>query len=88
MPYIKPETRKWFDDTLAQLRRSIEAHGENKGAITYCVYKLVHSIYVYDGARYETLSNGASIFNDCAAEWYRDVLGPYEESKRIENGGM
>ena len=87
MPYIKSEKRPVLDGLITTLY----SHCDSKGEINYCITKLVH-LWVLgitpDSMRpgYDLRSLGHSVLQDAAAEYYREVMGPYEDQKKKVNG--
>lgn len=85
MPYIKQETRKYFDTQLEDIASRLR----DKGDLTYCLYKLC-SLHLKQFAKssYTTLSMIMSCLEDAKLEWYRQRMAPYEDIKIKENGGI
>jgi len=87
MPYITQERRDDFVDGLSRLRP--KSVGELNFLVTALVHKYVISkldILEAGGSRYEVLSDGLRALRDAASEYYRDILGPYED-KAVEKNG-
>ncbi len=84
MPYITQDRRDVFDSALAQLAGKVQ----NEGELNYCIYKLSRLIILRIGESYSNLSMCSSAMEHAKLEWYRKVLGPYEDEKIRENGDI
>ncbi len=84
MPYITPDRREFFDETLKQLAGEVQ----NQGELNYCIYKLSRLIIDRIGKSYSSLSMCSSAMEHAKLEWYRKVLVPYEDEKIRENGDI
>jgi hypothetical protein len=93
MPYVEQDIREFLDETidgLAEDARSISSPGNWRGVMNYIISRLAVGIVMNhpDGVRYATLSDMHAAMNDAAAEWYRRVMGPYEDSAAEKNGDV
>ncbi len=88
MPYIKKEIRdflaKWLDGLDVNLVQLTQKGKKNNGIITYVIYKIL--IDVYSNGNYEVKSNALKVLESAKLEFYREVLGPYEEKAKKRNG--
>lgn len=92
MPYIKEEFRADYDkliDTLVDRLMCAKYH-EGKDAVkghhNYVMYRLAKNLAERLGVRYHTLQDIMGTFDCCKLEFYRRVIGPYED-KAIEKNG-
>lgn len=90
MPYIRPGTREYFDPRISELDINPEM---TKGDINYVlstvVAKWVAARAEWAGRlSYDIASDGHSVLQDAAAEFYRRVVAPYEDQKIAENGDV
>lgn len=86
MPYVKPKQRESLNPKIDELF----GQGLTKGEVNYCITRLVH-LWVLDVGRtnrlsYAVLSEGHSVLQDAAAEYYRAVMAFPESLKADENG--
>lgn len=80
MPYINEIRRRFFRD-----------HGYepiNAGDLNYGISKLVDCYLKAHGVRYETLNAVTGALESAKLEFYRRIVGPYEDQKRFENGDV
>ena len=87
MPYIEKDRRRALDPLIANLvkeLRKIPAE-DLDGEINYVVTKLLKSSY---GLRYHALNRAIGVLECSKHEFYRTVVGPYEEQKRRERGDI
>ncbi|MDP2662264.1 MAG: hypothetical protein Q8R28_16190 [Dehalococcoidia bacterium] len=85
MPYIKPEQRPALDTTMDPLLdhiRSLPVE-EQDGAINYVVTRMLKSVYP---SRYFHFNRALGVLAAVSHEFYRVVVGPYEDEKLRENG--
>jgi hypothetical protein len=99
MPYIKKETRELYNPEIEILAKKIiedsELEAKNwKGDLNYICFKLAKSMeqhlqehYKFSFG-YQDHSDVISAFRDCADEYSRRVLAPYEDKKIKENGDV
>ena len=77
MPYI-PENA----------RGSAAANPLNKAELTYALTKLIHNYVEYHGQNFNTMSDTLAAVECAKLEFYRTVVGPYEDRKRASNGSI
>ena len=82
MPYILKEDREKFMDLCDTLGQ----RAETKGELNYIVSRIIHTYVIKKGIGYTTASEAMDALRDAADEFYRTVLAPYENRKRMENG--
>jgi len=82
MPYIKKHRRIGIEKMLERVGNNLE----EKGELTYCIYKLGIEYLKHHKKNYQNISDCIAAMNDGAAEFRRRVLDIYEDEKRIENG--
>lgn len=80
MPYI-PTTNRY---DIARGRQQINTAGE----LTYKIYVTMLRYIENHGKSYQTLLEAHGAATMAAAELYRRVVGPYEDTKIAENGDV
>ena len=86
MPYIEQSEREKLIPAILQLSTDLNINGNKKGNLNYAITKLVHLHLEKVGKKYDTLSDVHGVLQDAAAEFYRLVVAPYEDLKRVSNG--
>lgn len=87
MPYIEPKRRLDLDWKIGIVSDEVMTPGE----LNYCITRLA-SLYLkplIDQGKhvgYDELSGVRRVLQDAADEFYRQVVAPYEDKKRSENG--
>ena len=82
MPYIKQENRAWMDEVV----ESMNQHGVvANGDLNYILYAFCKR---YVKPSYNNYKNFCGELRQCATEIERRLLGPYEDSKVVENGDV
>lgn len=84
MPYIPKERRPKFDKHLDILIHSIRHPGD----FNYIITKLCHMEVEHLGISYGAVRTIMGDLNCVANEFYRTVVAPYEEKKRLESGDI
>jgi len=84
MPYIKRDRRKCLEVYLEVLTQNVE----NKGELTYCVYKLGVEYLKNHSLNYQNISDICASMRDAEYEIRRRILNPYEDKKIKENGDI
>jgi len=84
MPYIKLERRIHMDAPLV----GVDALIENAGDLTYVICRLTRSLASKLGDNFDAQNSAWGAVNAASAEYYRRVIGPYEDTKIIENGDV
>ncbi len=82
MPYVKQEARPELDDIVDLMRKvGVKANGDlNYILFKFCKYNVKPS--------YNNYKNFIGELAQCAGEINRRILGPYEDSKILENGDV
>lgn len=62
-------------------------HSTREGDLNYAISKLLRLMYP-PNSKYGDYNAAYGMLMCCAAEYYRTVIGPYEEKKRWENGDV
>ncbi|MDO8689635.1 MAG: hypothetical protein Q7R39_06425 [Dehalococcoidia bacterium] len=85
MPYVKQEQRPALDttmDPLIDLIKSLPVE-EQDGALNYALTRMLKSVYP---SRYFHFNRALGVLAAVTHEFYRAVVGPYEDEKIRENG--
>lgn len=87
MPYIKKEDRPAIDTALTPLIDHFKSlpEGEQDGALNYAITKILKSVYP---VKYVHLNRALGVLSAVTQEFYRRVIGPYEDTKITENGDV
>lgn len=104
MPYIKTPSRELYNDLIGQLANKVYENTEGfpntpwnngffKGDLNYIFFRLVRQFQrqcEYEGKDfgYQELSDVVGALRDCAAEYERRFVQPYEDKKIKENGDV
>jgi hypothetical protein len=87
MPYLKKEQRPKIDELLAPLidhLKSIPLEDQD-GSVNYVVTKILKQLYPL---KYFHLNRAIGVIETIKQEFYRRVVGPYENTKIRENGDV
>ena len=84
MPYISQASRQWLDPSL----RILQGECLSPGDVTDCIYKLVMGYLSKNKTTYSRLALCLGILESAKMEFYRRLVGPYEERKCAENGDV
>jgi hypothetical protein len=82
MPYIKDKKRPMMD-TVVELMRALDVKAD--GDLNYILYKYCK---YYIKPSYNNYKNFCGELTECAVEIRRQLLAPYEDTKREENGDV
>ena len=85
MPYITPEQRPEMDalmDPIIDRIRTLPVE-EQDGALNYVMTRMLKSIYP---SRYFHFNRALGVLTAVTKEFYRVVVGPYEDTKIQDNG--
>ena len=87
MPYIKADARPVLDELMNPLIDRIKALPieEQDGALNYAVTRILKSVYPQ---RYFHYNRAMGVLACITQEFYRVVVGPYEDVKIAENGAV
>lgn len=88
MPYIAALDRPSIDVLIEPLVARLREGGHIDGELNYAISKLVHEWVLEHpkGTRYTVLSDATKAMQDAHDEFYRVVVGPYEDEKSAQNG--
>jgi hypothetical protein len=87
MPYIKKDQRPALESILTPLIayfKSLPVE-EQDGAVNYSVTRILKSVYP---RRYFHFNRALGVLTAIKEEFYRRVVGPYEDEKIKENGDV
>lgn len=87
MPYIKKEDRPAIDTVLAPLIDHVKSlpEAEQDGVLNYAITKVLKAVYP---VKYVHLNRALGVLSAVTQEFYRRVIGPYEDTKIKENGDV
>ena len=87
MPYIKPENRKKYDKIIDELTSILKSfpHQEVDGELNYVITKIIKEVYPL---RYYHINKVMGVLECIKQEYYRRIVGPYEDKKIKENGDV
>jgi len=87
MPYIKKEYRPDLDKLINPLithLKNVPVESQD-GQMNYIITRLLKGVY---GKRYFDLNRAIGVLSCVMLEFYRRVVGPYEDEKIKENGDV
>lgn len=87
MPYIKQEQRPAIDaliDPLIEYLKSLPVEDQD-GSLNYAFTRILKNVYP---VKYFHLNRALGVLNAVTQEFYRTVIGPYEDAKISENGDV
>lgn len=95
MPYIKADEREAFEPVFQAFRDAV-AGGMTPGHLNYAITRLVHTyldVELGDGQwqpgwNYAMLNEVIGVLECAKLEFYRHIVGPYEDIKIRENGDV
>lgn len=87
MPYIKQERRNPLDFYVKSLVEYLQAQPKEvqDGDMNYVISKMLREIYPL---KYTHMNRAMGMLECVKQEFYRTVVGPYEDTKIIENGNV
>lgn len=87
MPYILKENRKKYNALLEDLVGILREQPLDQvdGEINYIITRILKGVYPL---RYFNLNRAVGVLESCKLEFYRRVIGPYEDKKIEENGDV
>jgi len=87
MPYILKENREKYNALLEELIGILKKQPLDQvdGEINYIVTKILKQVYPL---RYFNLNRAVGVLESCKLEFYRRVVGAYEDKKIEENGDV
>lgn len=90
MPYIAPEDRDQYEDTIQALVDDFfHASSDWRGELNFVVSSIIAGlIEKWDGPRYSQINDLIGVLECIKLELYRRVASPYEDLKAEENGDV
>lgn len=87
MPYIKNEDRPEIDKLLDPLIKCLQETPveEQDGKVDYTITRILKSTYT---KRFFNFNRAMGVLSSVTFEFYRRVVGPYEDEKIKENGDV
>ena len=87
MPYIKQKQRPAIDELTNPLINHLKSLPleEQDGALNYAVTKIIKNLYP---KKYFHLNRALGVLTAIKDEFYRRVIGSYEDTKITENGDV
>ncbi|EKD64452.1 MAG: hypothetical protein ACD_50C00386G0001 [uncultured bacterium] len=87
MPYIKQKQRPAIDKLINPLINHLKSLPleEQDGALNYAVTKIIKNLYPQ---KYFHLNRALGVLTAIKDEFYRRVIGSYEDTKITENGDV
>lgn len=86
MPYIVKEKRSKLDSFVLVLSQVLKSEGLEVGDLNYVITSLIHQWTQDKGLRYGTLNDVEGVLACVSKEFSRQVVSPYEDKKKKENG--
>jgi len=86
MPYIKPEQREDVEEWLNAA--GLNYTPKNAGELNYVITVFIDNYLRSYGKNYSNLNEMIGALECCKQEYYRTVVGPYEDMKIEENGDV
>jgi len=85
MPYISQESRDDLDPIIDTLRYKVQFSPGADGLISYVIAELMKP---YAQGNFSDMAKGVGVLESSKLEFYRMVVAPYEEIKRLERGDV
>lgn len=87
MPYIKQEQRPDIDELVTPLLDHLKSLPleDQDGSLNYAVTKIIKNLYP---KKYFHFNRALGVMTAITSELYRKIIGPYEDTKIIENGDV
>ncbi len=87
MPYIKKEQRPQIDKLVQPIIEHVKSLPveDQDGSINYAVTKILKNVYP---KKYFHFNRALGVLTAITQEFYRKIIGPYEEEKIQENGDV
>jgi hypothetical protein len=85
MPYIDENSRKrllFEAEGIAKLGMNCQ----NAGELNYTITRIIYSYYKSKGGRYQIANDIMGALEGAKLEFYRKVIGKYEDLKAQDNG--
>jgi len=84
MPYISQRKRRRLDPLITALDMALI--GASEGEVNYVISRLI-DIHYYEGG-YAGYNAALGVLEAVKQEYYRRVVAPYEDKKKLENGDV
>ena len=81
MPYIKEKDRNEINKL-----QFIDIIPQNGGELQWIIAELIHAYIMDKGLNYQHCQDMMGALAGAQAEFYREVVAPYENIKKLENG--
>jgi hypothetical protein len=89
MPYIKPEDREKFEARGEEISPSgFGEMCEHAGDLNYLMTRVCLGYIKRHGMRYQTFNDIVGVLTCMVHEFYRRLIGYYEDMKIVENGDI
>ena len=85
MPYINQGGRAKFEDLLETFDL-LSVGDMAAGELNYVISSIVHEWLIRHRVSYGTLNQAIGVLECAKLELYKQVVAPYEEKKKAENG--
>ena len=79
MPYIKPERRRELGETPVP---------RDAGELNYMITMLIRRYAIWEKLSYQRINDVVGALENAKLEFYRRLVGPYEETAIIKNGDV
>lgn len=86
MPYITPEARLQADHELQQ--SGLDFTSDNAGELNFIVSTFIANYIRANGLKYANVNEMIGALECAKMELNRVIIGPYEDIKIAENGGV
>lgn len=86
MPYVDKTSRKLMQPIIEEFEHNMI--DLNKGDLNYLFSRMVSIWVAQHGMNYQTMSDALAALQDCRDEFYRRVVAPYEDIKKVDNGDV
>lgn len=87
MPYIKPEDRLKFKDTLPEVIGILQEGGCKPGQVNYVISSIIWELFETSPS-YTTANNLMGVLECVKSEFYRRKVEPYEDEKMKQHGDL
>lgn len=90
MPYVAEANRAHLDTEIEALLAQLKRVPDNKvdGDLNYTISRLVAGTLGKAGWRYHLQARAIAVFEAAKLEFYRRVVGPYEDQAIAKNGDI
>jgi hypothetical protein len=91
MPYVAHKDREVVDGPLDALVENLKKYDieDREGMLNYCMTRLTsRTMRPETGWRYKYLNRAIGVIESVKQEFYRRLVGPYEEKAIFKNGDI